>query len=116
MSTKSNFDEEARTELLCNLVVGELVAMARSGEWLRTDHLVESARIWLKANGVSCDWQDRVHLAPMAAELAPRVLATIRLTTERELAPLFTDGWMLDYRSPFVCDIHQLCADYLHQP
>jgi hypothetical protein len=114
MSTKPNFGDEARAELLCYLVVGELVATARSGKWLRTDHLVESTRIWLKANGANCEWQDRVHLARMAAELAPRMLATFALTTERALAPLFTDGWMLDYRSPIVCDIHQLCIDYLH--
>ncbi|WP_284692628.1 hypothetical protein [Paraburkholderia terrae] len=35
------FDDEARAEMLCYLVVGELVAMARTGDWLRTDHLVE---------------------------------------------------------------------------
>ncbi|MCX4156174.1 MULTISPECIES: hypothetical protein [Paraburkholderia] len=37
---KSNLDDEARAELLCYLVVGQLVARARTGEWLRTDHLV----------------------------------------------------------------------------
>ncbi|MFM0258044.1 hypothetical protein [Paraburkholderia sediminicola] len=115
MSTTPNFDDEARAELLCYLVVGELVAMARTGEWLRTDHLVESARIWLQANGARCDWQDRVHLARMAAKLAPSVHASFALTTEPALAPLFTDGWMLDYRSPIVCDIHQLCADYVQR-
>jgi hypothetical protein len=115
MSTTLNFDDEARTELLCYLVVGELVAMARSGEWLRTDHLVESARIWLKANGATCDWQERVELARVASELASGVLASFALTTEQSLVPLFADGWMLDYRSPIVCDIHRLCADYVRK-
>lgn len=40
-------DDEAHAELLSYLVVAELVARARTGEWLRTDRLVESARIWL---------------------------------------------------------------------
>jgi hypothetical protein len=110
MSQVHGFDDEARAEMLCYLVIGELVAMARTGEWLRTDHLVESARIWMTANGAECDWQDRVALAQTAAEIAPKVLASFQLATEQSLAPLFTDGWMLDYRSSIVCDIHRLCA------
>ena len=43
----ANLDDDARAELLCYLVVGQLVAMARTGAWLRTDHLVDSACIWI---------------------------------------------------------------------
>jgi hypothetical protein len=53
---------DARAELLCCVVVAELVTMARTGEWLRTDHLVESGRICCKANGARFDWQERVSL------------------------------------------------------
>lgn len=53
MSTPSRFDDEARGELLCYLVVGELVAMARTGNWLKTGHLVELAHIWMNANEVT---------------------------------------------------------------
>lgn len=93
---------ETRTELLCYLVIAQLVAMARTGEWLRTDHLVESRRIWCNANGARSDWQERVSLGQMAAELAPQVMETFRLTREQSLAPLFVDSWMLDYASPIV--------------
>ncbi len=95
-------DNTARPELLCYLVVAELVAMARTGEWLRTDHLVESGRIWCNANGARFDWQERISLRQIAAELAPPVRETSGLTRERSLVPLFVDGWMLDYASPFV--------------
>ena len=44
------FDDEARVELLCFLVVGQLFAFIREGVWLRTDHLLESAQIWLSSN------------------------------------------------------------------
>ena len=115
MSTISYFDDEARAELLTYLVVGELVAMARTGDWLRTDHLVESARIWLKSNGARCDWQDRVAVAHAASTIAPTILASFRIQTEKELASLFADGWLLDYRSPVVCDIHEACAAYLRR-
>jgi len=92
MSLPGRLDDEARAELLCYLVIGELVAMARTGSWLRTDHLVESSRIWLKANGATCHWQDRIALAGAAAELAPGILRTFPLATERSLAQLFADG------------------------
>ncbi|PRX32227.1 hypothetical protein B0G75_104246 [Paraburkholderia sp. BL18I3N2] len=104
---KSN--DDARAELLCYLVVAQLVAMARTGEWLRTDHLVESGRIWCKANGAHFDWQERIALGQIAAEMAPQVMETFGLTRERSLVPLFRDGWMLDYASPVVCGIHEVC-------
>ena len=114
MSLPEKLDNEARAILPCYLVIGELVAMARTGNWLRTDHLVESSRIWLKTNGATCHWQDRIALSA-AAELAPSVLQIFLLTTERSLAPRFADGWRLDYGSPIVCDIHQICASFVAQ-
>jgi hypothetical protein len=113
MSPPENLDDEARAELLCYLVIGELVAMARTGACLRTDHLVELSRIWLKANGATCHWQDQVALEAAAARLAPGVLRSFQMTDERSLAPLFTDGWRLDYRSPVVGDIHRHCARFI---
>jgi len=86
MSIFMNFDDDARAELLCYLVVGELVSMARTGDWLNTGHLVELARLWMHANGARCDWQDRVVIAHMAADFAPDVLATLNLTSEKMLA------------------------------
>jgi len=71
MSTPSRFDDEARGELLCYLVVGELVAMARTGDWLKTGHLVELAHIWMNANGARSDWQEHIAVTRMAADLAP---------------------------------------------
>jgi hypothetical protein len=90
--------------------------MARTGDRLRTGHLVELARIWMHANGARCDWQERVAFARMAADLAPAVLAAFTLTTEKVLTPLFTDGWRLDYRLPVVCEIHRMCAARLLRP
>lgn len=49
----SGLDGEARTELLCYLVVSQLVGRVRTSSWLRTDHLVESTRIWSDGNGAA---------------------------------------------------------------
>jgi hypothetical protein len=111
-----SFDDEARGELLCYLVVGELVAIARTGDWLKTIHLIELAHIWMNAHGARCDWQERVAIARMAADLAPDILASYNLLTERMLVQLFTDGWRLDYRRPVVREVHDICATRLQRP
>jgi hypothetical protein len=46
-----NFDDEARGRLLWYLVIGGLVSMARTSDWLNTGHLVELVRVWMNANG-----------------------------------------------------------------
>lgn len=104
------FDDEARAEMLCHVVIGELVAMARTGDWLRTDHLVELSLVWMRANGAHPEWRDRIGIVRMAVDLAPDILATFGLRTERAVASLFTGGGRLDYRVPLVGQIHDQCA------
>lgn len=106
MISKSNLDDEVRAELLGYLVVGQLVARARTGEWLRTDHLVESTRIWLTGNGADDDWTERVYLGALPEQIALVFSELPRFADSVSLAKLFTDGWRLDYRSPIVCGIH----------
>lgn len=109
------FDDEARAEMLCYLVAGELVAMARTGDWLRTDHLVELSLHWMRANGAQPEWRDRISIVRMAVDLAPEVLVMFGLKTEKAVASLFTDGGRLDYRVPLVGQIHDQCAAMLQR-
>ena len=97
----THLDDTARAELLCYLVVGQLIAMARTGEWLRTDHLIESARSWLASNGAACEWPERLELAEASRVLAPNVLALPPFRDSRLLANCSrTDGdWITAYRS-----------------
>ncbi|WP_322048011.1 hypothetical protein [Paraburkholderia sp. J67] len=103
-------DGETRAELLSFLVVGELLAYARSGAWLRTDHLIESCQMWLSSNGARCDWLERAKLIDIAQELAQDVHALPLPHDEADLIKLFNleGGWFLDYRSPIVRQIHTL--------
>ncbi|CAG9243078.1 hypothetical protein [Paraburkholderia caribensis] len=109
----SNLDHAAKEKLFAYLVASELAAWIRTGAWLRTDHLIESTYIWLRANRLAGDWQDRVSVARAAADGAPTILASVHVTTEAEIALLFAEGGMLDYRSPVVRRIHEACARYL---
>lgn len=108
-------DDEARTELLCFLVVGQLFIFAREGVWLRTDHLIEAVRIWLRSNSAECDWLVRARLVEASRVIAGQESARPFPKDDADLHQLFNlrTGWFLDHRSPFVQRIHALCADYL---
>ncbi|MFM0009678.1 hypothetical protein [Paraburkholderia sediminicola] len=111
MNNSSNLDDEARAELLCYLVVGQLVARARTGGWLRTDHVVELLNIWLQGNGARAGWLDRLYLGELSKKVALNFAELPQFENSESLAQLFTDGWRMDYRSPFVGRIYSACED-----
>lgn len=114
MTSNTNLDHDARVELLCYLVVAQLVAHARTGAWLRTDHLVESARMWTDSNGAQGAWLARYELCQASAAIAPNFLRVSALCDSDSLAELFTDGWRLDYRSTRVRWLRDICGAHLH--
>jgi hypothetical protein len=83
--------------------------------WLRADHLIESAQIWLSSNGAECDWLERARLVEASRVIAAQESACPFPKDDADLHRLFNlrTGWFLDYRSPVVQRIHGLCADYL---
>lgn len=111
----SNLDDEARAELLCYLVVSHLVARTLTGQWLTADNIFESLRIWLRANGGSAEWQDRLSLVHASNSLAPQISVDFP-SNEPALAALFgVDRWQLDYRSPIVQSVYRACVQYLQR-
>jgi hypothetical protein len=58
-----NFDLRARAELLTYLVASHLFARRMTGDWLSSDHVVESTRIWLATNDGGADLLQRVMLS-----------------------------------------------------
>jgi hypothetical protein len=113
--TSGLMDEETKAELLTFLVVGQLLAFARQGEWLRTDHLIESCQIWLSSNGARCDWLERAKLVEASKRLADEAYALPFPRDEAGLLKLFNldGGWFLDYRSAVVLEIYSLCSAHL---
>jgi len=115
MTGDNKLDNAERADLLCFLVMAQLIGHASTGNWLRTDHVVESGRIWAASNSIECDWLERANLAQMAADLAPTFLVFPCFRDAKELIKLLADGWQLDYRSPTVRGMLDVCAEHLLQ-
>lgn len=113
MTEEKKLGDAERTDQLCFLVVAQLIGHSSTGNWLRTDHVVEAARIWAVSNSVDCDWLVRAKLARIAADIAPTFLVFPCFREAKELVRLLADGWQLDYRSPTVRGMLDVCSEHL---
>ena len=111
--TPQKLDGPERADLLCFLVIAQLIGHASTGEWLRTDHVVEATRMWLASNSAECDWLDRVKLAQTSAAIAPQFLVFPCFRDAKDVVKLLADGWRLDYRSPTVRGMLDVCVEHL---
>jgi hypothetical protein len=109
----SNLDDETRAELLCYLVVGQLVARARTGSWLRANQRMELLNIWFNGNRGEPDWLEGVPLSALSEKVALDFTELPNFADSAWLANLFKDGWRMDYRSPHVWNIYAACEDAL---
>ena len=73
LKPKFNDATSARPELLCYLVAIAAASYALSQEW-RVDHVVECCRQWLKKNGCTMHWLDRVRIGQLALKIASQDL------------------------------------------
>ncbi|CAH2903159.1 MAG: hypothetical protein PCALPYG88_6377 [uncultured Paraburkholderia sp.] len=106
---------KTQVELLCYLVVAQLIARARTGGWLRTDHFAESMHIWLNANGAQVDWLERIYFKSLSEIVASDFGNLPHFADEARLAELFTDVWRLDYSSRVVRSIYAACERELER-
>jgi hypothetical protein len=109
----SNLDDERRADLLCYLVIAQLIGRAKTGNWLRTDHLVESKRVWEQVNGVFPLWFEGVRLGEVSMQLATTVWAVELLHDVDALAELLSATWEVNYASPVARGIYDICVTRL---
>ena len=115
MTGDTKLDNAERADLLCFLVMAQLIGRAGTGDWLRTDHVVEATRMWLASNSAECDWFERVKLARLSVDLAPQFLVFPPFRDAKEIVKLLADGWQLDYRSPIVRGMLDVCTEHLRK-
>jgi hypothetical protein len=105
---------EVKAELLCFLVLYEIVAFGATGTWLCTDHLVESTRVWLRCHDHQAHWYTRIRLSRLAADLAYQVIETCDLVAPQHGTPrLLTSDMQANFASPRVVVIYARCVKAL---
>lgn len=110
MDNPLNLDLRARAELLAYLVASHLLARQMTGDWLSSDHVVESTAIWLRRNGGGADVVQRVMLSTRALEVAQQLEGTsVAEVTPQVVRTLFCENLRLDFRSPTAREIYDRC-------
>ncbi|ADG20873.1 hypothetical protein [Paraburkholderia atlantica] len=108
-----NLDDEARTELLGYLVVVQLIARARTGQWLEAAHVCESVLLWLSANGGNCGARERSDLSRLSVDVAEQFLGLPPFDDEASLVQMILALSRLDYRKSDVKKILAFCGKYI---
>lgn len=104
-------DDPNRADLLCHLVVAQLIARARTGSWLRTDHVVEAKNLWTLVHDIAPNWLESVQRVHISVQIAATVWKIELLReADQHLHELFDDGWKLNFASPIVHGIHAICV------
>jgi hypothetical protein len=98
-------------DMLSYLVACQLVARERTGQWLRTDHLVESARMWQGHNNIACEWFDRVWVARASETLALKICNASPLLANQ--VSHFFDGCWIDYGTIGAQELRLQCVAFL---
>ncbi|MPW10971.1 hypothetical protein GCT19_36230 [Paraburkholderia sp. CNPSo 3155] len=108
-----NLDDEARTELLGYLVVAQLIARARTGQWLEAAHVCESVLLWLSANGGNCGARERSDLSRLSVDAAEQFVGLPPFDDEASLVQMILALSRLDYRKADVKKISAVCGEYI---
>ncbi|TDA47884.1 hypothetical protein [Burkholderia pyrrocinia] len=95
---------------MCFLVVHQLVARHVTGRNLRTEHLVESLRLWMMWRRVEPGLLERLDLASKSVTLTAELL---RHAPPTDAICRTLDGPRLNFRTKQAREIRRACATYL---
>lgn len=110
MTAPERLNDEARCDLLCHLVVVQLIEHARSGKWPRAAQIAESIRLWFGSDRVRTTRTEQVMLARTATALAPAFLQQPAFRDIATLSRLSFDIWRMNFASPLLRTLRAACA------
>lgn len=111
MTISNSLDDKTLAELLCYLVVGQLVVRARTGDWLRSEQREELLHIWFRGNAAEVGWVESARLIALSEKIAMHFAELPNFADAGWLATQFKDTWRMDYRSPNIWHIHAACEN-----
>lgn len=92
------------------LAVSDLAAYALPQDWLTTEHLVGSARIWLVRNACAATWLERVRIVSEARDIARAVIRCEIISGNGSgVDQLFNGDLTMNFASPLVAKVWRRC-------
>lgn len=96
--------------LRCYLAVSDLAAYALQQDWLTTEHLVDSARIWLVRNACAATWLERVRIVSEARDIARAVIRCELIGGNAAgVDQLFNADLTVNFAAPLVAKVWRRC-------
>ena len=113
-STLSFPPAASRVEMLCYLIVLQLVTVAHTRTWLTVPHLQESIQLWCARTSTRYDARECRALACLSMQLAPELSTFAPLLDAVRLGKMLSD-WRLNDDCPTVMSIRNICAAVLRR-
>ena len=107
---RDNFDVQSGADLLCHLVVAQLVVRVKTDQWAEADQVVKVIRAWSHDNEITIDWFEGVRFGYLSKQLATMLWILKPLRNMTRLGKLFTSDWEIDYESPIARGIRAVCS------
>ena len=85
-------DSPERADLLCLLILAQLIGHASTGKWLQTDHVVEATRMWLASNSAECDWAHHETTSPRSRALLRSLPPPVRAPSAASVGHAHAQG------------------------
>ena len=71
--------------------------------------------MWVESTHADCGWLVRLEMGCASSKLASQLLVFPKFGDAAVLAGLFGDGWQLDFGSPVVRGIYDVCNEHLYR-
>ncbi|ACC73860.1 hypothetical protein PPMP20_29645 [Paraburkholderia phymatum] len=108
-SHPGRLEDGQRTELLCHLVVEQLLSRAGTGKWLELGRVVECIQRWTQTKGLAPDWMEGARLGELSGPLASDLWQIRHLRSTTRISSLRDLQGMPDSGSPFVQRMFAVC-------
>lgn len=113
MTAPDPFAHETRCDLLCFLVIGQLIKHAAGGTWLGPVLLDARMRLWLGSGHPGLTRAEQRTLVRLSIALATVLQSQPVFNDPERLARLSLDTWRLNFHEPLLAALRAACEDRL---
>lgn len=113
MTAPDPFAHETRCDLLCFLVIGQLIEHTASGTWLSAVQPDARMRLWLGSGHPGVARAEQRTLTRLSIALATVLQSQPVFTDPEMLARLSLEAWRLNFHEPLLAALRAACEDRL---